>query len=194
MLRSVGFLRKELETRLRKEKICRNDEGFAVLKMNVRDDSSFLSDFSSNERAVISSEVAEFIERGARQFPPKERLCLQICSDCIDEKEKEIYSLAMREYFLQCYRENRLTMRRNLILSGILTLVGVLGLVIMFLLAHFWRNPVLSEVLDIFAWVFLWEAVDQFFLERSALRIKRNRYISLIHLHFEFVGLEQKES
>ena len=85
-------------------------------------------------------------------------------------------------------------MRRNLILSGILTLVGVLGLVIMFLLAHFWRNPVLSEVLDIFAWVFLWEAVDQFFLERSALRIKRNRYISLIHLHFEFVGLEQKES
>ena len=49
-----------------------------------------------------------------------------------------------------------------------------------------------QEVVDIFAWVFMWEAVDIFFLRCSALRIKEKRYLSLIDSKIDFLPIKNK--
>ena len=38
-----------------------------------------------------------------------------------------------------------------------------------------YERKVISEFIDIFAWVFIWEAVDQFFIEKNALIIQKKR-------------------
>lgn len=194
MAGTFAALRRELNARLSAEEIERDEEGRAVIGMTVRDDREFLSDLSANGRPTISSEVAEFIERGAMQYPPKERLCLHVRSDCIDEKEQNVYRGAIAEYYRLQYRQDVRDLRRNLFVSLAMTLAGVIALVVTLVVAYLSSNAILSEMLDIVAWVFLWEAVDQFFLERSLLRMRRNRCLALISMRVVFSsGTEAEE-
>ena len=54
-------------------------------------------------------------------------------------------------------------------------------------------SDVLLEVIDIFAWVFLWEAVDLFCFECTALRIKSWRYLALSSCVVEYLPLTKSE-
>ena len=45
----------------------------------------------------------------------------------------------------------------------------------MFVLSELGAGAVWTECVDIFAWVFLWEAVDQFFIERKGVLLKMKR-------------------
>lgn len=55
-----------------------------------------------------------------------------------------------------------------------------------FLLDRLGANGVWVECVDIFAWVFLWEAVDQFFIERGLLLLKRKRDLAFIRIEINF--------
>ena len=54
-------------------------------------------------------------------------------------------------------------------------------------------SPVFSEIVDIFAWVFMWEAVDIFFLQCTMLRFKQRRYLALADSIIEYVPLIGKK-
>ncbi len=173
-----------MHDRLREEQIERDEEGRAVVKMTVLRDEDFLSDFSAGSIPVISSQVAEFIEERTSAFSPQEPLSLNIYSDCIDSQEKIVYDV-------RHYSENKRELVRNTFISAIMAAVGILALSVVILFYFFERHPVLTEIVDIFAWVFLWEAVDLFFLQRSILRGKRARHLRLIEAKIKFFPLEE---
>ncbi|MGM9636882.1 MAG: hypothetical protein ACI3YK_02740 [Eubacteriales bacterium] len=168
------------------ETIKYDGDGRAIINMTVRDDSEFLSAFSINHTPVISDEVAVFIETATVSLPPKTPITLRIHSDCIDEDEKKIYPDAISEYYRRHYAANLREIRRNAILSILLALGGIGILFAIFLFSDYLSNSVWNEVIDIVAWVFLWEAVDLHFLESHALRAKRKRYLSFIGIKVEY--------
>ena len=77
-------------------------------------------------------------------------------------------------------------MRRNLIVSVIFTVIGIVGLAAMLLLDHFFNSAIWVEVVDIFAWVFVWEAVDQFFIERRKLNIEKRKYQAFTEAEIQY--------
>ena len=186
MIKSIKELKKNMDARLHREEVERDEEGRAVIEMTVMSDEDFLSDFSVGRRPTVSSEVAEFLEESARAFLPAEPIRLNIYSDCITEEKQEGYSAALKEYYKRHYEENRRDLRRNAWISLIMAIIGIIALTVVITLAVFEKLPVFSEAIDIFAWVFLWEAVDLFFLERAVLRAKRNRYLRLIDANIVF--------
>ena len=72
-----------------------------------------------------------------------------------------------------------------------LALIGVVVLAVMFFLDKF-EVGILVEVVDIAAWVFLWESVDIHFLTNNVMRLKRRRYIRLMNMNIVFC--EKKET
>lgn len=52
-------------------------------------------------------------------------------------------------------------------------------------------GAVILNMLDVFAWVFLWEAVDMFFLQRPQLRKRRYRTEAVLQAKITFVPSEQ---
>ena len=56
----------------------------------------------------------------------------------------------------------------------------------MFILSAHGLGEVLTECLDIFAWVFLWESVDQFFIESRALVRKCRRFDNFVNADIAF--------
>lgn len=188
MIRTIRELRRAADAHLRGEEIERDEEGRALLTVTVRDDEEFLSDLSGR-RAVVSSAVGEFLERQALAVSPGEPLALHVESDCIDEEERPVYVEALRERYRLLYREKRRELKRNAWYAALLAAAGVAWLLVTVLLSHVMKNAVLFEVIDIVAWVFLWEAADLFFLERRLLRGERDRCLCFLDMPVRFAPI-----
>lgn len=186
MIRALKELKRQMDARAAADEVERDAEGRAIVEMTVLHDDDFLSDFSAG-KPVVSGEVAGFLEESAMAFRPKEPICVKIYSDCIDSEEEKVYSNALKEYYVRHYKENRRNMRRNALFSAIMLLIGVVALAVVLTLSLLKRVEILAEVLDIFAWVFLWEAVDLFFLEGSVLRMRQVRCLRFIEAKIEFL-------
>lgn len=158
----------------------------ACLNLNITDDSDFLSPYSPSETPLVSSEVADFLENSARAFHPRAKVDLTITGRCIDESEKSVYGDAIRNYFSLKLAETERDIKRKGLMSLIFAIVGVVALVFMIIYESFVNNAVWTECVDIFAWVFLWEAVDQFFIERSGLLLKRKRFENFVNMSIKF--------
>lgn len=191
MIKSIKELKRYYDNRIEQEEIERDGEGRAVIEMTVRDDGGFLSPYSAGTRPMISGEVADYLLESAISLAPHEPICLKIHSDCIDEEEKTVYSHALHDYFSAHYFENAVMLRRNAVLSCIMAVIGLLTLTLGITLGIFEWVPVLGEALDIFAWVFLWEAVDVYFLERAVLRVKGRRYLRFADAKIEYCEMEK---
>ena len=65
------------------------------------------------------------------------------------------------------------------IFNILMFIIGVIALTVMiFLEVNALSNLVFIEVVDIFAWVFLWESVDLFFFERLSVKTKIKRFFN----------------
>ena len=161
-------------------------DGNVILDITVRDDSDFLSPFSSSASPVISEEVADFLKARIDCTASTDTLCLRIHSDCITPEEETVYRKAIKTYYAEQYHVNRRILRRNAILALILLLMGIATLTAVIVVDTLFPNTIWAEVVDIVAWVFLWEAADLHFLENRAQRIHQKRLLALYHAKLEF--------
>jgi hypothetical protein len=53
------------------------------------------------------------------------------------------------------------------------------------------RTEIFTEIVNIFAWVFMWEAVNIFFLECTMLSFKQRRYLRLYESVIEYLPLKE---
>lgn len=183
--------RKEIKREVKKQsserKYKRDADGRVIIDMTVKDDTAFLSAFSTGDTPVISSEVAEFLENSTHSILPKEQLTLRIHSDCIDDNEKEEYRQAIKEYYTERYITNDRELKRNAVVVLLLALAGVITLALAFFIEHQTANLFWTEVVDIIAWVFLWEAVDISAFKNRGLRLKRFRHLAFMSMRIEYI-------
>ncbi len=182
---------KSTKNELKKEIKRRKEESQDyVINMNVNNDNYFLSEFSENDTPVISREVAEFIEDSTPSLRKKEeQLTLCIASSCIDDCEKELYRRAIKEYYTERYISCKEEIRRDYVIAGILAIVGILVLVLAVFVGY--HSEIWSEVVNIVAWVFVWEAVYIAFLETRKLKHDSKRYIAYISMKIEYIDVNK---
>ncbi len=171
---------------MNKDNLIRDEQNRVVINMTVKDDGNFLSVYSQSDMPVISSEVADFLETSVFAVPPTEELTLKIKSDCIDESEKIVYEKAIKEYYRGRNIHNERELKRNNLISFVLAVVGVLVLAFAVFVDSLGAN-IWAEVVDIAAWVFLWEAVDMQFFKSRELKINRLRNQAFMSAKIEYV-------
>lgn len=192
MLRSFSEIKKIVRARTKEQGMERDGDGRIVYKIRIRDDDEFLSSYSKGERCVISEDAAEFIERGLEPVSYKEQLSLKITSDVITTEEEKEYTKAIHNYYSDRYESSRLEKRKLTLIAAVMAIVGVIALSIMIAFEVADYNAVFTEVIDIFAWVFLWEAVDIFFLQCTLLSFKQKRYLALSDAKIEYFKIREE--
>ncbi len=108
--------------------------------------------------------------------------------------EEKLYIDGLKEYYVRHYEHNRGQLKRNLLFSVIMAVIGIFGIAAALAISFYGKIPVLAEAVDIFAWVFLWEAVDLFFLQRSLLRVERNRCLRFFEAKILFLPLADRRA
>lgn len=179
-------LRKELRKKILDKEYRRDDEGRIVVDMYVKDDEDFLSEFSSNDAYVIDGAVAEFLAERTHAVPSGEPLALHIKSRCIDETEERLYTAAIKEYYTEKYRATRKELKIQNRIALVLGVLGVIVLAFAVWLEYRFDSLIWSEVIDIAAWVFLWEAVDIKCFKTRELSMLRKRYAALMSMKVEY--------
>lgn len=157
-----------------------------VINMTVKDDTDFLSKFSTSSTPVISGEVAEFLENATNGLKANQPLSLKITSECIDQTEKGVYTKAIKQYYCQNLVKVKREIKTNNIISLCLALIGVIILTLAVFLEYKWDSVIWSEVVDIAAWVFLWEAVDTKFFKTKEAKTKQKRYLAFTQMTVDY--------
>ena len=154
----------------------RDENNRRIIRMNVTDDSNFLSPLSVRGNPLIDSETAEFLNLNIKHNLKDSGVKLIISSNAIDETEKVIYKTAIKNYYRYEYKTTWKELRRNLFCSIIMLLFSACIFALAIILENTTNaSAVILNMIDVFAWVFTWEAVDIFFLQRPKLHKEQQR-------------------
>ncbi|MEG1751639.1 MAG: hypothetical protein RR140_01245 [Clostridia bacterium] len=170
-----------------------DENGMLIVKLNLRDEDNFLSPFSYGSIPILDSNIEQYLNSCVRPAKCKQNIHLKIYSYTIDESEKKIYEQAIRNTFKQSYVSEKQHMQKSLIASLIMLFVSLSFLSLMFLFDYFKLNSIFIELIDIIAWVFMWEAVDIFFFKRHVINWSQQKNIGFYNAKISFLSAQTKE-
>lgn len=176
-IKRLKKLNKEVESEL-----STTGENATDIYVCCAETSDALSPFCQVEQPVISSEFADYLENKAERLHIGENINIKIQGNA----DKAVLKKAIVNYYESKLSNAQREFSKNGILSCIFTVLAVLILTAAVLINTFLETRlVLQEIIDIAGWVFMWEAVDMFFLQRGTLRIKQIRYLNFIRATVE---------
>ncbi len=75
--------------------------------------------------------------------------------------------------------------KKQYLIAAILALVGMVFLAVSLAIGDLWNGAFFGELVDIAAWVFVWEAVDVICFRKQELRVNRTRYQALMNMEID---------
>ena len=180
----------EVVKNLKEDLKNKNDDFDDIETINIKAENkaAIFSDYNYDSNEVLNPNLEAFLVEKAKSIPPKSNLRVKIFTDdCVDENEVKVaYKNKLKGDFEELEQE----LRRNMLFALTMLILGVLFMGFLILEMHFLNNYILSTILEIAAWVFIWEAVDSFFLERSVIKRKRYQMARLYYAELEVVTLD----
>lgn len=133
--------------------------------MVVHDNSDFLSPYSSDNQEIITQDVASFLNSKSKLIKQNKPLHIIIKSDKINDNEKNVYSKAIKNYYYSEKIDIERSLKFYLISSLILAVVSIIIFSLLYTVVQNVNISILSEIITVIGWVFLWEAVDLLFIK-----------------------------
>lgn len=176
MVEYFSFKRKN---KISKEELELDEDGNAVFEISVKDEKQVLSPFMVDEKETINSEFASFLDNTVQKAPPSKKIHLKIKNNEMTDKGKNTFARSIKNYYLNRTYEIQRKLKNNTKLLIVMLVMSVLTMTALFLVHLLNVHWVFTEVVDIIAWLFVWESLDLFVFKRSLLIYERQRYISL---------------
>ena len=130
----------------------------------------------------LNPTIFEFVDKVFRLVKKKADLEIDITfpSAMKDEEKDKIEKLFKSHYAINIVKSNEEIKRHN-ILSIILLIFGIIVYGAYGLLEYFKMDFIFQGVIEIASWVFIWEAVDMFFLSNFGSRLERMKNIKIFN-------------
>lgn len=141
----------------KKNGIVLDENNMSVINLTVDDADSFFSKIYLN-KPVITSDVADIICLNKAAIRWKNGVRINIISDVLDDAEK--CQSAVREYFLGKYIDNCKKHKAAYLVAILFSILGIETFSLLFVLSSFLSLGLWEEVINVIAWVFVWEACD----------------------------------
>ncbi len=143
------------------------DEYFNI-NIKVDNKEQIISKFSYDENDKLNKELSEFILDKTKIAPLNKNIKLKFyTSSPIDNNE---IKSTIQNHFKEEYLEFKHELKRANAISLIMLILGIISLSLLVLAHKFFDYYYFTTILEIASWVFVWESVDIFFLQRSRLK------------------------
>ena len=166
--------RKKIEKAISEAKETDFDgKGNAVISVGLKRKEDFYNPYCDKTYKMLNSEMLDYIEANAKALPRTKDIAIEIFSETeLSKTDKEQMQDAIKRQFAEELVHQKKRLNRNIIATLLLTIVGLGVLALGIFLENIKISSILSNTVMIAAWVFLWEAVDIFFLRRPSLSMK----------------------
>lgn len=130
----------------------------------------------------LNPTIFEFVDKVFRLVKKKADLEIDITfpSAMKDEEKDKIEKLFKSHYAINIVKSNEEIKRHNIV-SIILLFFGIIVYGAYGLLEYFKMDFIFQGVIEIASWVFIWEAVDMFFLSNFGSRLERMKHIKIFN-------------
>lgn len=130
----------------------------------------------------LNPTIFEFVDKVFRLVKKKANLEIDITfpSSMKDEEKDKIEKLFKSHYAINIVKSNEEIKRHNIV-SIILLFFGIIVYGAYGLLEYFKMDFIFQGVIEIASWVFIWEAVDMFFLSNFSSRLERMKNIKIFN-------------
>lgn len=163
-----------------------DEEGNAFFEITIKDKSEVIAPFLLDNKDTINIEFANLLDNVAKSVSKKENLHLKLNSQDLSDKEKESFSMAIKNYYHNALIDNKRKLKTNAILICVMLGLSLLTLGFLFI-AHFFNFPwIVSEIIDIIAWGFVWESVDLSAFQRTLLKDDDRHDTALYNMKITF--------
>lgn len=150
-----------------------NDNDDVIIQIGLKNVEDFFNPYSYKDYELVNTELLDFIYTNEKTIPISESITLEINAECPVNKDDQ---QRIKETLKRQHAEDVIVVNKKLkqnFLGGIINfLLGVLILAGTLFLENneFFMSNVLINTLMIIAWVFVWKAIEQLFIERVRLK------------------------
>ena len=149
------------------------------INLHINSLSNAYSSFSDFEQGVtiLDDKLLTFVEESAKDAGYVDELELKInINGEVNKTECETFKTNFKNYYKRNIEDTKKDILKLNIISWSLLLIGVGLLVILQLLQNIHAPFIIETIMEICAWVFVWEFVDTFFFRKIEHRTKIRFY------------------
>lgn len=166
-------------------KINKNDE--AVICINTIDSNDIISKYSVNNDLTINSEVSKYLADYVDDIQIKHSLNIKICSEKeMKRDEQSKIKIALRNHFTKKVSDVNEKLYANEVESWTLVFLSFIFLLAYVLCKIHLPIEILTELLLIVAWVFVWRMTESIAFVRREMRKEAIKYYRLLTARIEF--------
>lgn len=181
MFRTFKQLRKINNSKLSDDEWYETDcNGRGVIDVGAENYDDIFSYYDLEGESVLDREFDEFLSAKADAIPLKQELALHFHVKNATESKCEEIDRTIKNHYKRDLRALNRKIHRNAMFTLYMVIMFGLFFGLLILAENFGAPSAVQYVLDIATWVFLWEAVDQWFLHRRELKhemLKKYRFI-----------------
>lgn len=184
---------------LEKEPTRIDENGDVVISMHVENEDQIYSNFDWDNTQELNTEFSDYIWGKAKNAPRFANFHINIYTTG-QINELDLQQAIHKKFQGDCVQSHH-DKHTNRKFSLIMLLVGLITLTLLFLNYFLFPNRYSETILEIVSWVFIWEAVDAFFLENSRIRRRENLQLRLylsevkvIHISKEMMNTYLKKA
>ena len=156
-----------------------------VVDVKLEHGEEVFSRFNYEHKSTLNDGFSDYLWKNSKMSAKGKDLTIRIHSlKPLDRKEVKS---AIQNHYKEEYLEAKDEMKKTAIFSFSTLIVGILFLSLFFVFHEFVSHYIVDTVAEIIAWVFIWEAVDSFFLRRTLLRNKCRRIQRIYSAEIEIV-------
>lgn len=170
-----------------KKEFCRDSNGNPVVEVKIDDKSEVIAPFAVDGKLSINVEFANLLDNLGKSLSPKENLQFNIKCDSWSDDEKFDVASAIKHYYFNSLIQMERKLRNNLRLFWIMVAFSVIFVATLFLADYFGAPFIVTEVIDIIVWGFVWEAVDLATFQRSLFQHEYDHSKVIYNMKITFV-------
>lgn len=168
----------------------KDEEGYAVVDVNLSDGSTLYNPLSTRDNRDLSDDIYDYIESQTNVIPSEVPLRVRFHGD-VEEKEREEIKQAMKRHYTFKSLDVSWDLAANFRKALLLIIFGVVVLALYFYLSFTSNDFFFAEILSIVGSFSLWEAADALFLERPSLKREVKNIEQSLNQLVEFLPLSE---
>ncbi len=183
--------KQEKEELIRYIERIRDDEGHAVVDVDLGEDVTRYDPLSLKGQKDLNGEIYDYIEAQTNIIPAEVPLRIRFHGEFTEAEQEEIKTAIHRHYVMKSF-DLSWDLMANLRKMLILAIFGAAVLAVYLYFAITGEHVFMTEILSIVGSFSLWEAADALLLERPHLRREMRNNDQSLSERIEFVTAEPK--
>ncbi len=131
-----------------------------------------------SKSSLLNPDIYESVQETLSYVDKKKKVKFEFhFSEDISSEEKERVKKAFKAHYAQEVLRSKKQSFKNKILALVLLLVGAIFLIVDGILLALGNQFIFQNIIEIVAWVFIWEAANVFFFENASTRKEWVEYV-----------------